>query len=94
MKAHAVVHAIVENQLALAEPVVVETFARLGREGLDRHDAVDAIGSVVAGQMHAMLVGDDSEGEPTERCHKALEELAACKWSGLTGSKYHHGTCS
>ena len=47
-KLHAVVHAIVENQLALGEPVVVATVARLRGEGLDRHDAIHAIGSVLS----------------------------------------------
>jgi hypothetical protein len=42
---HAVIHVVVENQLALGEEVVVETLARLQREGLGRHDGVHAIGS-------------------------------------------------
>jgi hypothetical protein len=44
---HAVAHVIVENQLALESSPTPETLARLMREGLDRHAAVHAIGSVL-----------------------------------------------
>ena len=80
VEGHAVIHTIVENQLALDEPVVVATFARLRREGLDRHDAVHAIGSVLASHMHARLVADQSEREPNEQYYEALGKLSASKW--------------
>ena len=80
VEGHAVIHTIVENQLALEEPVVVATFARLRREGLDRHDAIHAIGSVLASHMHALLVGDQSEREPNEQYYEALKKLSAGKW--------------
>src|SRR5262245_66603327 len=48
-KLHGAVHAIVENQVALGDVTVVPALARLMREGLDRHDAVHAIGSVLIG---------------------------------------------
>ena len=80
LEGHAVIHTVVENQLASEDPVVVATFARLRREGLDRHDAVHAIGSVLASHMHALLVGDQSESEPNERYYQALRELSASKW--------------
>jgi hypothetical protein len=60
--------------------VVVATFARLGREGLDRHDAVHAVGSVLASHMHALRVGDQGEREPNERYYEALGKLSASKW--------------
>ena len=78
--AHAVVHAIVENQLALGEPVVVATFARLRGEGLDRHDAIHAIGSVLAGQLHSLLTNPESQEQPNERYHEALGKLSAGEW--------------
>jgi hypothetical protein len=47
---HAAAHVIVENQVAMGEATVVPaTLARLMREGLDRHDAIHAIGSVLVG---------------------------------------------
>ena len=75
VEGHAVIHTIVENQLVLEEPVVVATFARLRNEGLDRHDAVHAIGSVLASHMHALLAGDQSEKEPNARYYEALGKL-------------------
>jgi hypothetical protein len=79
-KLHAVVHAIVENQLALAEPVVVATFARLRSEGLDRHDAIHTIGSVLSGHLSSMLRNPQSQGQSNERYHEALGKLSASKW--------------
>jgi len=47
---HGVAHVIVENQVAAGDSTVVPvTLARLMREGLDRHDAIHAIGSVLMG---------------------------------------------
>jgi len=80
VEGHAVIHTIVENQLALEEPVVVATFGRLRREGLDRHDAVHAIGSVLAGHLHSLLVGEQSQSDPNERYHEGLRKLSAKKW--------------
>ena len=49
-KVHAVAHVIVENQIALGSPpLVAATMARLMEEGLGRHDAIHAVGSVVLG---------------------------------------------
>ena len=44
---HAVIHVIIENQLALEEEAVVKALTRLQDEGLSRHDALHAIGSVL-----------------------------------------------
>lgn len=46
---HALMHVIVENQLAGGDPPEVQaTLARLSQAGLTRHEAIHAIGSVVA----------------------------------------------
>ena len=78
--AHAVAHAIVENQLVLGEPVVVATLARLRSEGLDRHDAIHAIGSVLSGHLDSLLRDPYSQDQPNERYHEALRKLAASEW--------------
>jgi Domain of unknown function (DUF1841) len=55
-KLHSVAHVSVENQVALGDPPAVkETLARLMGEGLDRHDAIHAVGSVVMGLMFDVL---------------------------------------
>jgi uncharacterized protein len=52
-KAHAVAHAIVENQIALGDELNVErTLRRLMAEGLDRHDAIHAIGMACIELLH------------------------------------------
>ena len=79
---HALIHAIVENQLAGEEPVVVATFARLRREGLDRHDSVHAIGSILADHMETLLKGGQNEPGLVEHYYRALEKLSARKWGG------------
>ncbi|MGY6258599.1 hypothetical protein ACXIVK_34635 [Paraburkholderia caledonica] len=58
--AHAALHAIVENQIALNAEPVVRAMHRLGNEGLTRHDAVHAIGSVVAEHLFDILKMDQS----------------------------------
>src|SRR3974390_3021207 len=63
---HAVIHVIVENQLALKESVVVETIARLRNEGLARHDTIHAIGSVLAEQLYSALRGPRGQEQLNE----------------------------
>ena len=84
---HAVVHAIVENQLALGEPVVVATFARLRSEGLDRHDAIHAIGSVLSDHLDSLLRDPQSLDQSNERYHEALRKLSASKVEGRPNSR-------
>jgi len=59
-KLHASVHVTVENQIAQGLEPVLETIDRLIREGLDRHDAVHAVGAVVAENIFAMMRGKQS----------------------------------
>jgi Domain of unknown function (DUF1841) len=63
---HAVIHVVVENQIALGEEVVVEALDRLQNEGLSRHDAIHAIGSVLGEHLYEVL---KSGGEPTPELH-------------------------
>jgi len=54
-KAHAALHAIVENQAATGFGPTVRALARLQSQGLSRHEAVHAVGSVVSGFMFAAM---------------------------------------
>lgn len=45
---HSTIHVVVENQLALGERVVIQALERLLDGGLDRHDAIHAIGMVLS----------------------------------------------
>ena len=79
---HAAIHVIVENQAALgpATPVAA-TLARLVREGLSRHEAVHAVGSVEAEGIHRLLRGDEPAGEAASILDaERLERLTAESW--------------
>lgn len=56
LDAHAAIHAAVENQIAEGDHLPVRrTLLRLMDQGLDRHDAIHAIGSVLVGHIHERL---------------------------------------
>jgi hypothetical protein len=88
--AHAAMHAIVENQIAEGDRWPVRrTLLRLMAEGLDRHEAIHAIASVLAGHLneHLREAGSQAGGsEPqSERDFEdpyfsELEELTAEDW--------------
>ena len=80
-KLHAVIHVVVENQIALGEEIVIETLARLQREGLGRHDALHAIGSVLAENLYELMQEDrDAADEPYRMYLQRLERLTASSW--------------
>jgi hypothetical protein len=82
VKAHAALHAIVENQIALNLEPVVSAMGRLGKEGLTRHDAVHAIGSVVAEHLFDILKTDQNDDSATSqaRYYAAVERVTAASW--------------
>jgi hypothetical protein len=78
---HSVIHVVVENQLALGEAIVIETLARLQGEGLGRHDALHAIGSVLAADLYELMQeGSEATGDAYRRYLERLQELTAEKW--------------
>ena len=80
--AHASLHAIVENQIALNLDPVVRAMHRLGKEGLTRHDAVHAIGSVVAEHLFDILKTNQNDDAAAlqARYYAAVERLSAASW--------------
>ena len=76
---HATIHAAVENQLAANDEPVVRALTRLMTQGLSRHDAIHAIGSVVATQIYNAL---KSKGPKDLRSdyYAEIESLTADKW--------------
>ena len=78
---HALLHVVVENQIALGEETPVEAvLRRLIDENLDRHDAVHAIASILVNYMHEMIHGEDAELDNADY-YAELEKLTAEKWS-------------
>jgi hypothetical protein len=64
LRAHLLIHEMVEKQLAEDDPPEVgQVLHRLLANGLDRHEAVHAIGTVVAREALAML----KQGRPLDK---------------------------
>ena len=79
-QAHAAVHVVVENQIALGDETSAQaTLERLMREGLDRHEAIHAVGSVLVDFVQA-LIRDDAAPGANERYNEELEKLTAAEW--------------
>ncbi len=77
---HAVVHVVVENQIALGDEMSVQaTMERLMREGLDRHEAIHAVGSVLVDFVQALICDNVSPGE-NEKYNEELKKLTAAEW--------------
>ena len=79
---HAVFHVIVENQVALGSEIPAQkTLERLMREGLNRHDAIHAIASVLSGRVFELVKhGAKKDQDVNEIYHHLLEELTAESW--------------
>lgn len=81
VNAHAAIHAAVETQIALDTPSVRAALGRLRGQGLSRHDAVHAIGSVLAEHMHELLTsGQPATEEANERYYQRLSKFNAEDW--------------
>lgn len=78
---HALFHMIVENQIAQGgETPVQRTVARLIDEGLDRHQAVHAIGSRLAEQLYDAAQARDDSLISSDRYFAAVQRLTAEEW--------------
>jgi hypothetical protein len=84
LRMHAIFHVVVENQIALGDEIPAQkTLARLMREGLSRHDAVHAIGSigsVVASHMFNLIKHGPTSKDSNADYYRRLEELTAEGW--------------
>jgi hypothetical protein len=75
---HAIIHVAVETQLAEGHPAATAAMDRLLRDGLDRHEALHAIGSVLAEELFDVV--------KSKRQHDAA--AYARKLSALTASSW------
>jgi hypothetical protein len=83
IKVHAAMHAVVETQIALGDEIPgPRTARRLLDEGLDRHEAIHAIASVLAGHMFDLTRTPQPvpDADPNPTYFAALEELTAESW--------------
>ena len=79
---HAVFHVIVENQIALGDELPVrDTVRRLMAEGLDRHEAIHAVGMVLSEHIVDLMHVDGSDTEWNQDAYDAaLARLPAESW--------------
>jgi hypothetical protein len=84
---HAVIHAIVENQIAAGDELPVRRkMLQLMDEGLDRHEAIHAIGSVLAVHINELMrktVANEqskSDDDVNAPYFSELEQLTAESW--------------
>ena len=78
---HAMAHVVVENQVALGQATSVpEALDRLISEGLDRHDAVHAIGSVLMRIVFDAIHERDDGSDINEKYRQELATLTATNW--------------
>ena len=71
-------HVVVENQVALGEATAVPaTLNRLMHEGLDRHEAIHAVGSILMSIVFDVLQAPDAGGA---RYSRELATLTAAGW--------------
>ncbi|MDH3431766.1 MAG: DUF1841 family protein [Gammaproteobacteria bacterium] len=76
---HALLHVVVENQVAMGKEAPTEAvLRRLIDENLDRHDAIHAIACILANHMYEMLHGNNVLSN--DEYYAALEQLTAEKW--------------
>jgi hypothetical protein len=81
LKLHAMTHVVVENQVALGEATPVPaTLNRLMHEGLDRHEAIHAIGSVLMRTVFDVFQEPDVGGDINARYSRELAMLTAASW--------------
>lgn len=82
IKIHSVIHVTIENQVAAADPpCAAQTLRRLMQEGLSRHDALHAVGSVLAETIFSLFKGTQTAFDE-ERYASALAGLSAKRWRG------------
>ena len=77
---HATIHVIVENQVALGDNPAKSVLLRLMSEGLERHEAVHAIGSVLAEQLFNALKDKSTETDLNAEYWSKLNRLTAQSW--------------
>ena len=78
MRIHSAIHMIVENQLALNVDLTAETYNRLKRQGLDRHQIIHAIGAVISEDIFELMNGNKEN--PFEGQKLRLKKLTAKRW--------------
>ena len=73
---------MIENQIAEGEASVIRAMGRLNKQGLDRHDAIHAIGWVLSQHFFKQIKAEnpDDNAVLTARYVASVERLTADDW--------------
>jgi hypothetical protein len=77
-RVHAIIHAAIETQVAQGHAAASRALERMLADGLDRHDAVHAVGSVMAKHMFDIMKHGQSFDEKAYATD--LDALSAERW--------------
>ena len=81
LRVHATFHVVVETQIAMGDELPVRRkLVSLMADGLDRHDAIHAIASVLANHMHSLMTGSALGPDPNQAYFNELKRLTARRW--------------
>jgi Domain of unknown function (DUF1841) len=81
---HAALHVVIEDQIAMDDEMPVrQALGRLMSEGLTRHEAVHALGSVLTDMIVAAANGEDVESFQTDAYNDAIVRITAEDWRRL-----------
>jgi len=82
IKAHAAMHAVVENQIARGYGPSKKAVTRLQSEGLSRHDAIHAIAAVIAQFIFELNQEQtpEQQGSYQSRMGAAIGQLHTGQW--------------
>jgi hypothetical protein len=84
VRVHASFHVIVENQVAIGDEIPVgRTLTRLMNKGVDRHEALHAIASVLSEHVFEIANGVRQHLDPNAAYYAALERLTVESWRRL-----------
>lgn len=84
LKAHSALHVIAENQVAMGDSYIARgVLSRLIEEGLDRHEAIHAIASVLARHFFRAMQ-DPARAGGQENYDRELESLTAESWRRIS----------
>jgi hypothetical protein len=77
-EAHASIHVVVEDRLAMGHAAVVTAYERCRAAGVDRHNAIHALASVVTNHMVAVL--ESQAGFDQATADQDFESIDPEKW--------------
>lgn len=87
-RVHASFHLVVENQIALGDELPVRrVVARLMEEGMDRHEALHAVCTVLAVHLHEIMQGGAARPISHAAYNEAVEKLTAEGWRREWGAE-------